>query len=59
MPQGALSYVNLLPGLGGHFTPASATVVVCEACGLIRFFADPPARAKLEGSAGWTPVPRS
>ncbi len=47
---------ELLPGLGGFFSPATFIVVVCSDCGLTRFYAPPEARAKLEGSKKWSRV---
>ena len=43
----------LLPGLGGFFFSAKMTVVACKQCGLIRYFASPEARAKLDTSSKW------
>ncbi|MGB0388653.1 MAG: hypothetical protein ACPGWR_27850 [Ardenticatenaceae bacterium] len=44
---------NLLPHLGGYFSPAKFIVVVCESCGLTRFFASQEARRKLSESSKW------
>lgn len=47
---------RLLPGLGRLFFRATFTILVCEACGLTRFFADKEARSKLAQSGSWTRV---
>lgn len=48
---------ELLPKLAsGRFSSAKVRAVVCASCGLVRFFADPPARLKLETSKHWTRV---
>jgi len=44
---------NYLPGLGSFLSVARFTVVVCKDCGLTRFFASPPALAKLTESTKW------
>jgi predicted nucleic-acid-binding Zn-ribbon protein len=45
---------NYLPGLGSSFLfAAKLEVVVCQDCGLTRFFAAPEARQKLSTSAKW------
>ncbi|MGD9858254.1 MAG: hypothetical protein AB7U20_25210 [Planctomycetaceae bacterium] len=43
----------LLPGLGGIFRSAMFHVIVCESCGLTRFYAEPAAREKLRTSPKW------
>jgi predicted nucleic-acid-binding Zn-ribbon protein len=43
----------LLPGLGRFMHYARFRVVVCEACGLTRFYADSQARSRLAGSGRW------
>ncbi len=44
---------NYLPGLGKFLAPAKFTVIVCENCGLTRFFTHPAALKKLNTSAKW------
>ena len=44
---------NLLPGLGRFWSTQKFDVVVCQDCGLMRFFARPEARAKLQSSTKW------
>ncbi len=46
----------LLPGLGRLFRLAKFRVLVCEGCGLTRFYAEPNARAKLPTSRRWSRV---
>ncbi|MGE3313939.1 MAG: hypothetical protein AB7O26_02405 [Planctomycetaceae bacterium] len=43
----------LLPGLGGWWSAADFSVVVCGGCGLTRFFASLAALEKLPGSDRW------
>lgn len=45
---------TLLPELGGFLNAATMQVVLCADCGLVRFYADPPARAKALEK--WKPV---
>lgn len=47
---------NLLPGLGKWFAFAKFHLVVCQSCGLTRFFADPEATEKLQSSPEWNRV---
>ena len=47
---------NYLPGLGGFFSAAKFTLVVCKDCGLTRYFASPAARGKLAESGKWRKV---
>jgi predicted nucleic-acid-binding Zn-ribbon protein len=47
---------NYLPGLGKWHTAAKFTVVVCQRCGLTRWFASEEARQKLGESEGWERV---
>ncbi len=47
---------NYLPGLGGFCKTGRFTLVVCRDCGLTRFFASPPSRAKLKDSNKWQVV---
>ena len=44
----------LLPNLGGFFRFPKFEVVVCADCGLTRFYADAPARAKLPTAKNWS-----
>lgn len=45
---------NYLPGLSSSiFTAAKFEIVVCEGCGLTRFFANREAREKLSSSSKW------
>jgi predicted nucleic-acid-binding Zn-ribbon protein len=48
--------IALLPGLGGFLRMAKFNVVVCENCGLTRFYAEPSAREKLSRSARWRAI---
>lgn len=47
---------NYLPGLGGIFISGKFDVVVCQDCGLTRFFAPMEACAKLQKSDKWERV---
>ena len=47
---------NFLPGLGGFLRTARFTIVLCRACGLTRFFAEPEALEKLTESSKWEQV---
>ncbi|MDH4132514.1 MAG: hypothetical protein OEV95_11990 [Gemmatimonadota bacterium] len=47
---------NFLPGLGGFLTTEKFTLVVCEDCGLTRWFARKQATVKLSTSPKWTRV---
>jgi predicted nucleic-acid-binding Zn-ribbon protein len=53
-PQSGIS--NPFIGLGSFFMTATFHVVICRACGMTRFFADPDACDKLERSSYWNPV---
>lgn len=44
---------NYLPGLGGFLTAEKFVLVVCEDCGLTRFFARREATAKLPHARKW------
>jgi predicted nucleic-acid-binding Zn-ribbon protein len=44
---------DLLPGLGNAIHRAKFRLVVCEACGLTRFFAGFEATSKLSSSSKW------
>ncbi len=44
---------NYLPGIGGTFGSAKFDVVVCNSCGLTRWFAETEARRKLSTSKKW------
>ena len=44
---------NYLPGLGRFLRTAKFQLVVCEDCGLTRFFASKEARAKLPEAPRW------
>ncbi len=44
---------DLLPELGTFFLGPKASVVICQDCGLIRFYADEKARSKLPGGNRW------
>lgn len=44
---------NYLPGLGGLFSSAELYPVICQDCGLVRFFIDEDARSKLEYAEEW------
>ena len=54
--QAGSSGPNLLPGLGRWYCGATATIVVCRSCGLVRLFASPEARGKMADSQKWTRV---
>ena len=43
----------LLPGLGGFLHYAKFRVVVCQDCGLTRFYAEPEALQKLPDASKW------
>jgi predicted nucleic-acid-binding Zn-ribbon protein len=45
---------NYLQGLGGFFLAPKFEVVVCQDCGLTRFYAPDEARRKLSESKKWT-----
>lgn len=47
---------NYLPGLGSIWKAPKVDVVVCQDCGLSRFFASRDARARLGASNKWTRV---
>ena len=42
-----------LPGLGGFLRMARFKIVVCGDCGLMRFYAEPDAVAKLPQAKQW------
>ena len=42
-----------LPGIGGRFGSAKFEVIVCNSCGLTRWFAEKDALAKLPTSKKW------
>jgi predicted nucleic-acid-binding Zn-ribbon protein len=44
---------NVLPWLGRLFHRARMSLVLCRDCGLVRFFADTEARAKVPESTKW------
>lgn len=44
---------NYLPGLGIFWSAGKFNVVVCQDCGLTRFFAGPDATAKLATNKKW------
>jgi predicted nucleic-acid-binding Zn-ribbon protein len=45
--------IYLLEGLGSFLHHAEFDVVVCAACGLTRFFAEPDARQNLRSNKRW------
>jgi RNase P subunit RPR2 len=45
---------DLLPQVGGFWHTAKIRIVVCESCGLTRFYADTESASKLSTSDGWT-----
>jgi predicted nucleic-acid-binding Zn-ribbon protein len=45
---------NYLPGLGNFFNSAKFRMVVCQDCGLTRFFAAREALSKISESNKWT-----
>jgi DNA-directed RNA polymerase subunit RPC12/RpoP len=47
---------NHLPGLGGAFAAAKLDVIVCQLCGLTRFFARREALERLPTSSRWERV---
>jgi predicted nucleic-acid-binding Zn-ribbon protein len=47
---------ELLPGLGRFVFPAKFAIVVCRDCGLLRFFAQAEARARLKDSNKWKAI---
>jgi hypothetical protein len=47
---------NYLPGLGRFWRAEKFNVVVCEDCGLTRFFASTDACARLASSTKWKRV---
>ena len=52
--SGANGYAaNYLPGLGGFLYGAKLYPVVCQDCGLVRFYTDEDARSKLSESKYW------
>lgn len=51
--QGGGQAANYLPDLGGFMSFARLFPLVCGDCGLVRFFADEKAVAKLPTSSKW------
>ena len=49
----AVYYKRRKLGLGSFLTPAQFRVVLCENCGLTRFFAERSALARLAKSRAW------
>ena len=47
---------NLLPGLSGIFKSATFHLIICQDCGLTRFFAGPEALEKLPDSNKWARI---
>lgn len=47
---------NYLQGLGGFWTAAKFRMVLCQDCGLTRWFAPEEARQKVASSPKWTRV---
>ncbi len=47
---------NYLPGLGSFWSAEHFDIVLCNDCGLTRFFASTEARAKLSTSTKWERV---
>jgi predicted nucleic-acid-binding Zn-ribbon protein len=47
---------TLLPGLGRFLHVPRFRVLICESCGLTRFYAEPAARSRLEDSKHWRRV---
>lgn len=56
VPAAGIHGPSFLPGLGGFLDFAKFRVVVCADCGLTRFYAEPSAREKLNGSRHWSRV---
>ena len=48
---------NYLPGLGTFLLSARFEVVLCQDCGLTRFFASQEARQKVPEAKKWSRVP--
>ena len=48
---------NYLPGLGTWLCAARFRIVLCQDCGLTRFFAAKEAIEKLSSAGTWTRVP--
>ena len=46
----------LLPSLGGFLNSAKFRVVVCQDCGLTRFYAQPEALKKISEASQWQRV---
>jgi len=53
IPAGSMDGSNYLPDLGSFWSLPKFNVVVCQDCGLTRFFAAKEALAKLPNSAKW------
>ncbi len=47
---------NYLPDLGKWYKAEKFVVIVCQSCGLTRFFASEEARGRLSGSEKWSRV---
>ncbi|HEX6557934.1 MAG TPA: hypothetical protein VF021_00685 [Longimicrobiales bacterium] len=47
---------DYLNGLGSFFSPAKFEIVVCQDCGLTRYFAVREALAKLQTSTKWQQI---
>ena len=47
---------NYLPSLGSIFAAAKFTVVLCQDCGLTRFFADRTVLPRVSSAKKWTRV---
>jgi predicted nucleic-acid-binding Zn-ribbon protein len=48
---------NYLPRLGSFWASARFRIVVCQDCGLTRFFASEEARRRLNSAKKWARVP--
>ena len=48
---------NFLPGLGRWYGAAKFKIVLCQDCGLTRFFASREAVEKVSASGKWSRVP--
>ncbi len=51
--SGGLFGPNYLAGLNSFGASADFTIVICENCGLTRFFTDPHSLKKLKTNHGW------
>jgi len=54
--SGTAHFDDVLPGLGGLFSTAKLSVLVCADCGLTRLFASHDACAQLSRSPNWARV---